>query len=189
MVQFPKAPVRKLRTARTDSQKTIAVSERRSRDQRISGAHHRAGCSPKLVAGPKKRRSLEPLPLCRAFSCIVPKVAPTDSRVIITGETGTGKELVACPIPRRSNRSSHAFVSVNCTAIPHDLIASELLGQEKGAFTGAMQRRVGRFELAEGGTIFLDEVGELSPDTQVALFKSVTGTGNRASWRGTIDPR
>jgi PAS domain S-box-containing protein len=101
----------------------------------------------------------------------ISKVAPTDSTVLVTGETGTGKELVARAIHRRSGRGSHAFVSVNCAAIPRDLISSELFGHEKGAFTGATQRRLGRFELADGGTIFLDEVGELSPDTQVALLR------------------
>jgi PAS domain S-box-containing protein len=101
----------------------------------------------------------------------VAKVAPTESTVLITGETGTGKELVARAIHKRSTRSARAFVSVNCAAIPQSLIASELFGHEKGAFTGALQRRLGRFELAERGTIFLDEIGDLPSDTQNTLLR------------------
>jgi formate hydrogenlyase transcriptional activator len=102
---------------------------------------------------------------------LVSKVAPTNATVLVTGETGTGKELVARAIHRRSHRSSRAFVCVNCAAVPRNLIASELFGHEKGSFTGALQRRLGRFELAEGGTIFLDEVGELPAETQIALLR------------------
>src|SRR2546425_4661613 len=99
------------------------------------------------------------------------RVAPTDSTVLITGETGTGKALIARAIHKHSQRSGQAFISVNCASIPSSLIASELFGHEKGAFTGAMQRRQGRFELAHSGTIFLDEVGELPAETQIALLR------------------
>ncbi len=101
----------------------------------------------------------------------IAKVAPTDSTVLITGETGTGKELIARAVHKRSQRSGCPFVSVNCAALPPTLVFSELFGHEKGAFTGATQRRIGRFEMADGGTIFLDEVGELLPDTQAALLR------------------
>jgi transcriptional regulator with GAF, ATPase, and Fis domain len=101
----------------------------------------------------------------------IQRVAPTNSTVLITGETGTGKELVARAIHKRSNRATQAFVSVNCAAMPASLVASELFGYEKGAFTGAIAQRLGRFELADGGTIFLDEIGDLPPPTQIALLR------------------
>jgi len=108
--------------------------------------------------------------LCVVLASIA-NVAPSDCTVLITGETGTGKELIARAIHKRSQRCGRAFVSVNCAAIPPSLISSELFGHEKGAFTGAVQRHLGRFELAEGGTIFLDEIGDLPAETQVALLR------------------
>src|SRR5207247_9917171 len=101
----------------------------------------------------------------------VAKVAPTDSTVLILGETGTGKELIARAIHKRSARSTRAFIRVNCAAIPPSLIASELFGHEKGAFTGAVQQRIGRFEAADGGTIFLEVVGDLRSETQFVYFR------------------
>jgi formate hydrogenlyase transcriptional activator len=110
-------------------------------------------------------------PALKTVLSSIVKVAPTDSTVLITGETGTGKELIARAIHKASPRAGQAFISVNCAAIPPSLIASELFGHEKGAFTGALQRRQGRFELAHAGTIFLDEIGELPAETQIALLR------------------
>jgi formate hydrogenlyase transcriptional activator len=103
----------------------------------------------------------------------IDRVSATDVTVLITGETGTGKELVARAIHQRSGRSSHAMVSANLAAVPHDLVASELFGHEAGAFTGAIQRRIGRFEAAHASTLFLDEVGELPPGVQVTLLRAL----------------
>jgi transcriptional regulator with AAA-type ATPase domain len=114
----------------------------------------------------------------------VAKVAPSDSTVLVLGETGTGKELIARAIHRRSNRSSRAFIRVNCAAIPASLIASELFGHEKGAFTGALQRRLGRFELADGGTLFLDEIGDLPAEPRLRsceCFKKEKSNGSAAA--------
>jgi formate hydrogenlyase transcriptional activator len=110
-------------------------------------------------------------PVLQAVLASITKVAPTDSTVLISGETGTGKELIARAIHKRSRRAGQAFISVNCAAIPSALIASELFGHEKGAFTGAVAQRRGRFELAHSGTIFLDEIGEVPAETQVALLR------------------
>jgi formate hydrogenlyase transcriptional activator len=112
-------------------------------------------------------------PALKTVLSSIVQVAPTDSTVLITGETGTGKELIARAIHKGSQRADQAFITVNCAAIPPSLIASELFGHEKGAFTGAMQRRQGRFELAHSGTIFLDEIGELPTETQIALLRVI----------------
>jgi formate hydrogenlyase transcriptional activator len=110
-------------------------------------------------------------PVLRDVLELAEKVASWDSTVLLLGETGTGKELVAQAIHRHSDRSHRALVKVNCAALPSELVASELFGHEKGAFTGALQQRIGRFEAANGGTIFLDEIAELSPEIQVALLR------------------
>jgi PAS domain S-box-containing protein len=110
-------------------------------------------------------------PALKTVLSSIVKVAPTDSTVLITGETGTGKELIARAIHKHSQRANKVFISVNCASIPASLIASELFGHEKGAFTGALQRREGRFELANSGTIFLDEIGELPAEAQIALLR------------------
>jgi two-component system, NtrC family, nitrogen regulation response regulator NtrX len=104
---------------------------------------------------------------------LIARVAPTEARVLITGESGTGKELVAAAIHASSGRHKRAFVTVNCAAIPRDLVESEMFGHERGAFTGATERRLGRFELAHGGTLFLDEVGDLSPEAQAKLLRTL----------------
>src|SRR5690606_5030975 len=102
---------------------------------------------------------------------LIAQVAPTEARVLILGESGTGKELVAGAIHRQSRRGSRTFISVNCAAIPRDLVESEMFGHERGAFTGATDRRIGRFELADGGTLFLDEVGDLQLEAQAKLLR------------------
>ena len=104
---------------------------------------------------------------------MIDKVAPLDTRVLITGENGTGKELVARAIHKKSERKDKPFVEVNCAAIPNELIESELFGHEKGSFTGAVQQRIGRFELANKGTLFLDEVGDMSHQAQAKVLRAI----------------
>jgi formate hydrogenlyase transcriptional activator len=126
---------------------------------------HRQSSAPDVIVGES--------PLLKSVLQEVNLVAPTDATVLILGETGTGKELIARAIHDRSNRSARPFIRVNCAAIPASLIASELFGHERGAFTGALQRRMGRFEAAHQGTIFLDEIGELPMETQIALLRVI----------------
>src|ERR1700756_2878223 len=108
----------------------------------------------------------------RAFE-VADRVAPTDSTVLILGESGTGKDLLAQEIHARSSRSGKPFIAVNCAALPENLIESELFGYERGAFTGAAQQRKGKFELAHGGTIFLDEIGDMNPVTQAKVLRAL----------------
>ena len=145
------------------------IDERKSAEERL--LHENVALREELDKASMFEEIVGTSPALKSVLSRISKVAPSDSTVLITGETGTGKELVARAIHRRSDRASRAFVSVNCAAIPRDLIASELFGHEKGAFTGATQQRLGRFELANGGTIFLDEVGELPTETQIALLR------------------
>jgi two-component system nitrogen regulation response regulator NtrX len=104
---------------------------------------------------------------------LIERVAPTEARVLLSGESGTGKELAAAAIHAASRRNGRAFVTVNCAAIPRDLVESEMFGHERGAFTGATERRLGRFELAHQGTLFLDEIGDLSADAQAKLLRTL----------------
>ncbi len=145
------------------------IHERKSAEERLQ--HENVALREEVDKASMFEEIVGTSPVLKRVLLRISKVAPSDSTVLITGETGTGKELVARAIHRRSDRASRAFVSVNCAAIPRELIASELFGHEKGAFTGAMQQRIGRFELANGGTLFLDEVGELPAETQIALLR------------------
>ncbi len=131
-------------------------------------------------------------PAMQQVADLIARVAPTEARVLITGESGTGKELVAAAIHTASLRSTRAFVTVNCAAIPRDLVESEMFGHERGSFTGATERRLGRFELAHGGTLFLDEVGDLSQEAQAKLLRTLeTGELQRIGAENTtrIDAR
>jgi formate hydrogenlyase transcriptional activator len=146
----------------TDIQKQKAEEER-LRNENVALRHEIESSMFEEIVG-----SSEPM---RQVLTQVAKVAPSDSTVLLLGETGTGKELIARALHRRSDRAAKPFIRVNCAAIPQSLIASELFGHEKGAFTGALQRHIGRFESAHGGTIFLDEVGDFPAETQIALLR------------------
>jgi two-component system nitrogen regulation response regulator NtrX len=123
----------------------------------------------------------------RQVRALIERVGPTEARVLITGESGTGKELVAAAVHSASRRSTRPFVTVNCAAIPRDLVESEMFGHERGSFTGATERRLGRFELAHGGTLFLDEIGDLSAEAQAKLLRTLeTGELQRIGAEGTV---
>src|SRR6202167_3550625 len=142
-----------------------------SRNDETGAAFHSAEMAHERAAAPDE--IVGESPLLKSVLQEVSLVAPTDATVLILGETGTGKELIARAIHKRSSRSRRPFIRVNCAAIPASLIASELFGHERGAFTGALQRRLGRFEAAHGGTIFLDEIGELSMETQITFLRVI----------------
>jgi PAS domain S-box-containing protein len=147
----------------------IDIDDRKRSEERLQ--HENVALREEIVKASMFEEIVGASPALQTVLSSIVKVARTDSTVLITGETGTGKELIARAIHKHSPRSGRAFISVNCASIPSSLIASELFGHEKGAFTGAVQRRQGRFELAHSGTIFLDEVGELPAETQIALLR------------------
>ncbi|HEY6767614.1 MAG TPA: sigma 54-interacting transcriptional regulator, partial [Candidatus Sulfotelmatobacter sp.] len=147
----------------------IDIDDRKRSEERLH--HENVALREEIVKASMFEEIVGSSPALQTVLSSVVKVAPTDSTVLITGETGTGKELIARAIYKHSRRSGQAFISVNCASIPSSLIASELFGHEKGAFTGAVQRRQGRFELAHSGTIFLDEVGDLPAETQISLLR------------------
>lgn len=146
---------------------TLALSgalDLRSARREAAALREELGLADEMVGESEAMRTLRDL---------IARVAPTDSRVLITGESGTGKELVAAAIHAGSARRDRAFIRVNCAAIPRDLVESEMFGHERGAFTGATERRTGRFELAHRGTLFLDEVGDLGLDAQAKLLRAI----------------
>ncbi len=161
---------------------SVLVTVRAALDLNRTRAENRA-----LHAEMARRSALigESAPM-RQVRSLIARVAPTEARVLLTGESGTGKELAAAAVHSASRRTGHAFVTVNCAAIPRDLVESEMFGHERGAFTGATERRLGRFELAHSGTLFLDEIGDLSGDAQAKLLRTLeTGDLQRLGAEGT----
>jgi two-component system nitrogen regulation response regulator NtrX len=156
-LEKPLSPEGVLVTLRSAIELRRTRSENRALRQALASREEMVGGSPAL-AGIRQ---------------LIAQVAPTDARVLITGESGTGKELVAAAIHRASRRANEPFVTVNCAAIPRELVESEMFGHERGAFTGATERRLGRFELADGGTLFLDEVGDLNLEAQAKLLRTL----------------